>query len=73
MGKYHMVRFFERRKAERAVKKAERALSLWSATTTTTTTTTVDEGQQKEEKGQLERKVHEAEVDLKYTILLSAK
>lgn len=49
IGKYHMVRFFERVKAERRVKKLERRIKGG-------------------ETGEVEEQLHEAKVDLNYTL-----
>ena len=60
IGKYHMVRFFERKKAERVLKKARAQLAKWGET---------PEGEgHEDELEQLRKKVHGAEVDVKYTM-----
>lgn len=52
IGKYHKIRFFDRQKAERRLKKAKKALKEAEA----------------EEKGELKRKVEECEVDVNYAM-----
>lgn len=53
ISKYHQIRFFDRRKAERNLKKLKRELSL---------------SEDHSQKSDLQRRTHNAEVDLNYAI-----
>lgn len=59
IGRYHMVRFFERRKAERALKKARAQLAAAA---------NADGEIGQHERVELRQKVHLAEVDVNYAI-----
>ncbi|KAF3937070.1 hypothetical protein ABW19_dt0203900 [Dactylella cylindrospora] len=55
--RYHKIRFFERRKATRALSKLKRQLAALD-----------DDEEGNDERSTLEKKIHEAEVDLNYII-----